>query len=818
MSQAYSQPVLRRNPPLIQPQLRNVNAYLANEKSAQLNTTMIASAAGSWGLATNALAKGVTDIGNTLTSIEAKQQYTDAMFKFRNSSNRALTNIKSQPLYKNIETEEGETTKVPAYLTSLKAFETYLKNERNRISKTITNRATRNQFLSNTIAEYESTYNSAVTLNHKQQVEFQTITMLDQIGNEWQLYKLEALKTDETAIFILGAEALYEAIEKRKTELATQHYAGRIINATMGDSSVEKTKKLKQIEEELNSEGGGYLIRGYHDDEGKWVEGSSYGNPEMFEILTSNQKIALHNSIAKHRKDIEDKLVKEQGKTASDTAASIFLNTDEWEKTRLAEMAQKGLITGSQLTSLLSNLRTAKNGVIQSNPEKIKLLQANIGGYTIDQIYDMADLTNADKTLYADRRRAWGINVNRWDNPSNPEGSEAADAKDYLKLFFKVDRPDTDKWSNSKVSVAADKEYLKILRYVDKQMLDWKPTEGGPTKVRAAYDLINDIIDNKYLGDFEDWVAGKNSKDVNDQPNPYVAQDSSADTTPNVDAEIFIQVQQLTETLTLDQKEQVAQWKKDTGLTLEQILTGENITTENRILHINTLRDIGLLIPQQELESEELNTFEKAAEFFKTIIPNWGGGPDDDELDMPDQIDTRELDLEMWQSIPKDSNDPDLYQQYLDEFPDGVYSGIASLKLKDLEKEENKDVQVESIPDPEPVESQADANPVPIPDPEPESIPDPAPAPDTTSEDRQSLINNIVEITDVSAWDDPALIDQGLITLPMVKLIELLQESKYSDEEVLAALLDMRALGSDDDPGQSSYDAVIKLFLEGRYK
>jgi len=125
-------------------------------------------------------------------------------------------------------------------------------------------------------------------------------------------------------------------------------------------------------------------------------------------------------------------------------------------------------------------------------------------------------------------------------------------------------------------------------------------------------------------------------------------------------------------------------------------------------------------------------------------------------------------------------------------------------------------VQVESIPDPEPVESQADANPVPIPEPEPESIPDPAP--DTTSEDRQSLINNIVEITDVSAWDDPALIDQGLIPLPMVKLIELLQESKYSDEEVLATLLDMRALGSDDDPGQSSYDAVIKLFLEGRYK
>jgi hypothetical protein len=46
-------------------------------------------------------------------------------------------------------------------------------------------------------------------------------------------------------------------------------------------------------------------------------------------------------------------------------------------------------------------------------------------------------------------------------------------------------------------------------------------------------------------------------------------------------------------------------------------------------------------------------------------------------------VDNSALDLEFWQSI-KDSNDPDMYREYLRQFPSGVYAGLAKLKIKKL--------------------------------------------------------------------------------------------------------------------------------------
>ncbi len=46
-------------------------------------------------------------------------------------------------------------------------------------------------------------------------------------------------------------------------------------------------------------------------------------------------------------------------------------------------------------------------------------------------------------------------------------------------------------------------------------------------------------------------------------------------------------------------------------------------------------------------------------------------------------VDNSALELEFWQSI-KDSNDPDMYREYLRQFPSGVYAGLAKIKIQKL--------------------------------------------------------------------------------------------------------------------------------------
>jgi len=46
-------------------------------------------------------------------------------------------------------------------------------------------------------------------------------------------------------------------------------------------------------------------------------------------------------------------------------------------------------------------------------------------------------------------------------------------------------------------------------------------------------------------------------------------------------------------------------------------------------------------------------------------------------------VDKSVLDLEFWQSV-KDSNDPDMFRAYIDQFPNGVYAALAKIKLKKL--------------------------------------------------------------------------------------------------------------------------------------
>ena len=53
-------------------------------------------------------------------------------------------------------------------------------------------------------------------------------------------------------------------------------------------------------------------------------------------------------------------------------------------------------------------------------------------------------------------------------------------------------------------------------------------------------------------------------------------------------------------------------------------------------------------------------------------------------------VDNSALDLEFWQSI-KESNNKNMFREYLRQFPSGVYSGLAKIKLQELSA--NKKVQ-----------------------------------------------------------------------------------------------------------------------------
>ena len=70
-------------------------------------------------------------------------------------------------------------------------------------------------------------------------------------------------------------------------------------------------------------------------------------------------------------------------------------------------------------------------------------------------------------------------------------------------------------------------------------------------------------------------------------------------------------------------------------------------------------------------------------------IPEATKAVDPPKIQSPDVVDAqpteadKHIELEFWQSI-KDSNDPDMYREYLRQFPSGVYSGLAKLKIKKL--------------------------------------------------------------------------------------------------------------------------------------
>ena len=70
-------------------------------------------------------------------------------------------------------------------------------------------------------------------------------------------------------------------------------------------------------------------------------------------------------------------------------------------------------------------------------------------------------------------------------------------------------------------------------------------------------------------------------------------------------------------------------------------------------------------------------------------IPEATKTVDSPEIQLPEVVDfqpteaDKNIELEFWQSI-KDSNDPDMYREYLRQFPSGVYAGLAKLKIKKL--------------------------------------------------------------------------------------------------------------------------------------
>ena len=82
----------------------------------------------------------------------------------------------------------------------------------------------------------------------------------------------------------------------------------------------------------------------------------------------------------------------------------------------------------------------------------------------------------------------------------------------------------------------------------------------------------------------------------------------------------------------------------------------------------------------QEQSSQE-NQVAAIPDSTKTIDPP--------KTQLPEVVDSqpteadKNIELEFWQSI-KDSNDSDMYREYLRQFPSGVYAGLAKLKIKRL--------------------------------------------------------------------------------------------------------------------------------------
>ncbi len=70
-------------------------------------------------------------------------------------------------------------------------------------------------------------------------------------------------------------------------------------------------------------------------------------------------------------------------------------------------------------------------------------------------------------------------------------------------------------------------------------------------------------------------------------------------------------------------------------------------------------------------------------------IPEATKTVDPPEIQSPEVVDAqpteadKNIELEFWQSI-KDSNDADMYREYLRQFPSGVYAGLAKLKIRKL--------------------------------------------------------------------------------------------------------------------------------------
>ena len=80
----------------------------------------------------------------------------------------------------------------------------------------------------------------------------------------------------------------------------------------------------------------------------------------------------------------------------------------------------------------------------------------------------------------------------------------------------------------------------------------------------------------------------------------------------------------------------------------------------------------------QSVEESKVVTIPKAA---KTIDPPEPRSPE--AVSSQSSEADKNIELEFWQSI-KDSNDADMYREYLRQFPIGVYAGLAKLKIKKL--------------------------------------------------------------------------------------------------------------------------------------
>ena len=140
MSGAYSTPQLQRDRPERRAALRDPKKYMSDPRAGQRNMQLEVQAVLDQAKPITALAKGMTQIGETFAKADAEEQLTTANLNLRTEVEQMLANMKAMPVAREQSEIDGYTGQVnttlqPVHKTSYQSFNASLLNVRDRLSK-----------------------------------------------------------------------------------------------------------------------------------------------------------------------------------------------------------------------------------------------------------------------------------------------------------------------------------------------------------------------------------------------------------------------------------------------------------------------------------------------------------------------------------------------------------------------------------------------------------------------------------------------------------------------------------------------------------